>query len=132
MDAALHELVRQRAGNRCEYCRLPQEISELHFHLEHIIPRQHGGTDDASNLAFACPACNLFKGPNLTGIDPKTRKIVRLFHPRRQKWDRHFAFAGAYINSHTSIGRATIAVMKMNDPERLRVRTLLLGLGALE
>jgi hypothetical protein len=44
---------------------------------------QHGGGDDADNLALACPDCNLRKGPNLTGIDPETGAVVRLFHPRR-------------------------------------------------
>jgi 5-methylcytosine-specific restriction endonuclease McrA len=42
---------------------LPQELSELRFHIEHVIPRQHGGSDDADNLALACPDCNLRKGP---------------------------------------------------------------------
>ena len=55
MDAALRKVVRQRAGGRCEYCHLPEEFSELSFHVEHIIPRQHGGTDDPENLALACP-----------------------------------------------------------------------------
>ena len=32
-----------------------------------------------SNLAVACHHCNLYKGPNLTGIDPSTRKVVRIF-----------------------------------------------------
>jgi 5-methylcytosine-specific restriction endonuclease McrA len=70
MDAALREFVRQRAAGLCEYCHLPQEFSELVFHVEHIIPRQHAKDDSAENLAVACPACNLVKGPNLTGIDP--------------------------------------------------------------
>ena len=42
MDAALRELVRHRAGSRCEYCHLPEQFSELRFHIEHIISRQHG------------------------------------------------------------------------------------------
>ncbi len=58
MEAELREFVRRRAGDRCEYCRLPQEFSELRFHVEHIIPRQHGGTDDPGDLALACPDCN--------------------------------------------------------------------------
>ena len=32
MDAATSQFVRQRAGNRCEYCRLSQEFSGLRFH----------------------------------------------------------------------------------------------------
>jgi HNH endonuclease len=45
--------VEQRAGNRCEYCLLRQEHSELTQHIEHIVARQHGGRDDVDNLALA-------------------------------------------------------------------------------
>jgi 5-methylcytosine-specific restriction endonuclease McrA len=33
------------------------------------------------NLALACIDCNLQKGPNLSGIDPETRKVTELFIP---------------------------------------------------
>ena len=86
MDAATSQLVRQRAGHRCEYCHLPQEHSAIQFHLEHIIARQHGGTDAPENLALACPECNYQKGTNLSGVDPDTGKVTPLFHPRRDAW----------------------------------------------
>ena len=44
MDPALREVVRRHGRARCEYCHLPEEFSELRFHIEHIIPRQHGGS----------------------------------------------------------------------------------------
>lgn len=127
MDAALIELVRTRAGGLCEYCHLPQQFSELRFHVEHIIPRQHGGRDDAENLALACPDCNLVKGPNLTAVDPATHRVVRLFHPRRDNWTEHFALDGALIVGKTHIGRVTVSLLRMNDAQRLRVRTLIAG-----
>jgi hypothetical protein len=129
MDAALRELVRRRAGNRCEYCHLPQEFSELQFHIEHIIPRQHGGTEAPENLALACPECNLAKGPNLAALQPGGLKIVRLFNPRHDKWVRHFRSNGVHIVGKTPIGRASVALLRMNDAERLRIRALLSGLG---
>ena len=69
MDAATRSFVRQRAENRCEYCLLSQEHSELTHHIEHIIAKQHGGSDEVDNLALACHRCNLRKGPNVTGIE---------------------------------------------------------------
>jgi 5-methylcytosine-specific restriction endonuclease McrA len=128
MDAALAELVRSRAGGLCEYCHLPQQFSELRFHVEHIIPRQHSGGDDAANLALACPDCNLFKGPNLTAVDPATHRVVRLFHPRRQKWTVHFALDGTLIVGKTPFGRATVSLLRVNEGHRLRVRALIAGL----
>ena len=49
----------------CEHCRLPQDASALRFHVQHVIARQRGGSDDAANLALACPECNYQKGTNL-------------------------------------------------------------------
>lgn len=43
-----------------------------------IIAKQHGGTDEASNLSFACIHCNRYKGPNIAGIDPDTGELTRL------------------------------------------------------
>jgi hypothetical protein len=125
MDAQLRQSVRARAGYQCEYCRLPQEFSELRFHIEHIIPRQHGGCDESDNLALACPDCNLRKGPNLTGIDPQAGAVVRLFHPRRDVWSDHFGYEGPSIVGTTAIGRTTASLLEMNDPERRRVRELI-------
>jgi hypothetical protein len=57
MRDATRQLVRRRAGDRCEYCHLPQEATPfITFHVEHIIARQHTGEeqDDPSGLAYAC------------------------------------------------------------------------------
>ncbi len=64
IDAATRAAVRRRAGDRCEYCLLRQEHDLSSLHVEHIAAKQHGGTDDPSNLALACIHCNLHKGPN--------------------------------------------------------------------
>ena len=51
MNERTKALVRERAGHRCEYCQLPQDDSPLAVHhVEHIIPRFHGGTDDLGNF----------------------------------------------------------------------------------
>jgi hypothetical protein len=131
MDAAIRTTVRQRADNRCEYCLLRQEHCDLTHHVEHILPKQHGGTDTVDNLALACHRCNLHKGPNLTGIDPDTGKLVPLFHPRRDGWEEHFQFQGVRIEGRTAIGRATVHVLGINDVRRLELRSELLLRGNL-
>jgi 5-methylcytosine-specific restriction endonuclease McrA len=70
IDAALKKLVRSRASNQCEYCRIHQSVELFQHHIEHIIPRQQHGTDEASNLALSCFYCNRYKGTNLTAFDP--------------------------------------------------------------
>src|SRR5436190_357500 len=108
MKASLVRLVWARAADRCEYCQMGQSADELPFHIDHVIARQHGGLTIPSNLALACFACNLRKGPSLASRDSRTRRIVRLFHPRRQRWSRHFKWRGALLVGRTAIGRATI------------------------
>jgi 5-methylcytosine-specific restriction endonuclease McrA len=119
MDAATRQFVRRRAGERCEYCRLPQAGHDERLSIDHVIPSKHGRDDAASNLAFACLRCNLYKGTNLSGIDPMANQVTALFNPRQQAWREHFAWSGALILGQTPVGRATVVVMRMNAPERV-------------
>jgi len=109
MTRARREFVRKRAAARCEYCHLPDfALSPEDFHVEHIVARKHRGPDQTDNLAWACIYCNLYKGPNLASLDPDTGKITSLFHPRRDRWQRHFRMIGARIVGWTAIGRTTV------------------------
>lgn len=131
IDAALRSLVARRAGYCCEYCRLPEQVVPATFHIDHIIPVQHGGSDALDNLCHACSRCNLHRGPNLSGIDPDTGQIVVLFNPCRQAWSDHSEWQGAVIVGRTPVGRATAAVLQMNAPRRVRLRARLSSLGLL-
>src|SRR5260370_11318637 len=62
------ERVELRANRRCEYCRAPQPVSGVRYHLEHIIPESLGGTDDLDNVALACPMCNCYKSDHVLGL----------------------------------------------------------------
>jgi len=127
MDAATRAAVAERAGRRCEYCRLP-EFADPHsaFHVEHVIPKQHGGDDAAENLAWSCSRCNRRKGPNLASIDPSTGVVTELFHPRKQGWNEHFAIRDARIYGLTPGGRATARLLDMNAHHRVQLRRELL------
>jgi len=126
MDHKTATLVRQRAAHRCEYCQVAEEQDPfLSFHIEHVVARKHGGTDDPENLALACHQDNLHKGTDLTGIDPRTGKVTRLFHPRRHRWNLHFRWRGHIIEGSTAIGRTTVVVLAMNAPDRLGLREAL-------
>ncbi len=130
IDAATRRFVRERAFDRCEYCRLPQAAQPfVTFHVEHVRSRKHRGSDNRSNLALACERCNAFKGADLSGVDPRTGKVHRLFDPRKQGWNDHFKLNGALIVGKTPTGRATVAVLGMNEERRVRLRAELLALG---
>ncbi|MFO0802601.1 MAG: HNH endonuclease signature motif containing protein [Gemmataceae bacterium] len=125
MDAATRAFVRQRAGQRCEHCRLHQDDYEFQtFHVEHIIARQHRGSDDEGNLCLACSECNWAKGPNLAGL--YEGELVVLFNPRRQNWNDHFRWDGTLIVGETPTGIVTVQVLDMNSAARLLLRENLL------
>lgn len=129
MDADLEQLVWNRANRTCEYCLLQQEHSHLTFEIDHIIAICHGGPTRASNLALTCFYCNRYKGPNIAGIDPVSKKLTALFNPRRQKWQRHFRYNGPVLVGRSAIGRTTIAVLQINDPEAVATRQFLMDAG---
>jgi len=127
MRRPLRQFVRNRAGHRCEYCHLPDTTAPAAaFHVEHVIAKQHHGGDGPENCCWSCHRCNLKKGPNLSGRDPLTGNIGRLFNPRRQRWQRHFQWVGAVLVGRTQTGRATVAVLDINEPHRIELRQALL------
>lgn len=130
MNPDLRAKVRDRAGDRCEYCRLPQQLAPwATFHVEHIVARQHGGGDELRNLAWSCDRCNLNKGPNLAGRDPRTGTITRLYNPRRSEWSRHFRWDGPVLVGRTAVGRTTVEVLRINHPQRVLLRGMLIAEG---
>jgi HNH endonuclease len=125
----LRRQVQERAQGQCEYC-LIHELDMYYPHEpDHVISEKHGGPTSLDNLALACFYCNRFKGSDLASIDPISHKIVVLFHPREQRWKRHFRFNGALIEGITSSGRATVTLLHMNDPERVAHRLGLIEIG---
>ena len=130
MKASIRALVRSRARNRCEYCRLHESDEPLYpFHIEHIVSKKHHGSDDPRNLTWSCHECNLAKSSNLSGRDLVTGRAVLLFNPRRQRWKQHFRWEGARLVGLTACGRATIDVLNINERERIDLRKLLVIAG---
>jgi hypothetical protein len=120
--AEVVRLVEDRAGQRCEYCRMHQSLQGATFHLEHIVPSSRGGSDEADNLAVACPSCNLHKADRIEVPDPETEAVVSLFNPRTNRWRDHFHWHGPRIVGLTAIGRATVLALDLNQDRRLLIR----------
>ena len=79
-------------------------------------------------MRYNCLFCSLYKGSNPAGFDFENDTLHPLFNPRTQKWDDNFAWNGATLKGLTSIGRATINVLRINEPLRIRHRELLIQL----
>ena len=134
MDDETKQFVRRRAEDRCEYCGVHQRYyPDFTFHTEHIVARQHRGPDELGNLALACHLCNNKKGPNLSGIDPDTGELTRLFNPRTDIWNAHFRLEGdGLILGLTPIGRTPAYVLGMNVAVRVQIRRVIVHLEVAE
>ncbi|HSO38264.1 MAG TPA: HNH endonuclease [Labilithrix sp.] len=58
--------------------------------IEHILPKNHGGTDDLANLGIACARCNSEKGvrhDHKKKTDPRVQEVVaKLAEKRLARW----------------------------------------------
>jgi hypothetical protein len=88
--------------------------------VEHLFPRALGGLTVEDNLWLTCSLCNEHKGTRIAGEDPQTGLLVRLFNPRYQPWQEHFAWidSGIRILGKTAVGRATVKALGVD--QRLR------------
>jgi hypothetical protein len=130
IPAELEWLVRRRAENVCEYCRLPQEFQEAVFHIDHVRPVVRGGKTTAANLALACVSCSLRKAARVAARDPETGLVVHLFHPRRDAWCEHFEWVENWrVAGKSGKGRATVSALGMNFPRNVAIRADLAGRG---
>jgi hypothetical protein len=119
-----YQRVARRARQRCEYCHAPESFFPHRLCLDHIIPESRGGPTSLANLALCCYGCQLKKLAFETGYDPATETAVRLFHPRRQRWSRHFRWSedGLYLEGLTRAGRATIERLDLNNDRQVEAR----------
>jgi len=123
VPASLQRRVRERAGNRCEYCRLSQALQHATFHVDHIWPRSESGATTLDNLALACVSCSLRKGARTTAPDPETGELVRLFNPRVDSWFEHFDVVDDFsIAGKTAVGRTTLTALRLNHTLAVGIR----------
>lgn len=127
----LDQEIRLEAGNRCGYCLGEQRYILAWLEIEHLYPRAKGGTSEKENLWLACPFCNTFKSSQTHGTDPKSKRKVLLFNPRKQVWKNHFEFDSdrATIIGKTVCGRATGNALKINNELALETRKHWVGVG---
>jgi hypothetical protein len=129
ISAALRREVRERAGERCEYCLLAESQAFFPHEPDHLIALKHGGDTVSANLALACFDCNRFKGSNIASLDPVSGGLVALFNPRTQRWSEHFQLNGVRIVPLTPVGRVTERLLRLNIHHRIERRETWAALG---
>ena len=127
----IRKRVREKAKNRCGYCRSLQKYVLGVLEIEHIIPKAAGGTDKEENLWLACRMCNNYKGIQTHAKDPLSDRKAQLFNPRKQQWLKHFTWSddGIYIIGITTCGRATVAALQLNNVYAITVRQAWVSVG---
>ncbi len=125
------DLVRQRAGGCCEYCRCPERFAAQPHSIEHIQPRAQEGTDDPGNLALACQGCNNHKYAKTEAVSELTGETVPLFHPREMNWEEHFGWSNVYseVIPLSAVGRVTVRELRLNRTGVCNVRRILYAAG---
>ncbi len=127
ISSSVREAVRNRAENRCEYCRKPEGSSKFSHQVDHIIPRKHEGPSTLENLAWACFQCNIAKGSDVAVYDLETGDLTHLFNPRTQQWNDHFELDGVLIVGKTPTGRVTVLALNMKHPSQIETWMLAFG-----
>lgn len=128
---ALRERVAAQARYRCGYCLTAEAIVGTPMEFDHIVPESLGGATEEENLWLACSLCNSHKSDRIVALDPVTGDVVRLFNPRSQPWQAHFAWseAGDEISGLTPTGRATVLALNLNRPSLVKARQLWVQVG---
>jgi hypothetical protein len=107
-----------------------EDDTGFRLQVDHIVSRKHGGLSASGNLAYACVLCNRSKGSDVASVDVHSGEIVRLFHPRQDRWGDHFQLQANAIRARSGVGVATAGLLRFNAPERLAERSLLQSLGS--
>ena len=76
--------IRQRILKRDGYCcqQCGQDNGKLH--VDHIIPRRLGGTDNDQNLQVLCQKCNLSKGGRFFETDGTPPTLHGVYVPQNE------------------------------------------------
>jgi hypothetical protein len=124
ISTALRRQVRERAGNRCEYCLIHEDETEFGCEVDHILSEKHSGPTVADNLALACFFCNRNKGSDMGSVRRSDDPVfIRFFNPRTDLWEEHFEHDSEFrIMGRTDIGRTTARIFGFNVEARLLER----------
>jgi hypothetical protein len=129
VNEPLRRQVADRAYHVCEYCLVHEDDTFWGCQVDHVISRKHGGATEPGNLAWACACCNNAKGSDIGTLVGQPPRLLRLFHPRTDRWSGCFVLNGVHIDSANLIGEGTVSLLQLNHPNRHRERETLADAG---
>ena len=118
MRDALRQKVQVRDEYRCLYCGITELDIGSTLTIDHIQPKQQGGTDNVDNLLYCCHACNEFKGKYY-----KTAPELQLLNPLVDNFAEHYQEQdNGTLLAITERGAKHIEVLHLNRPRLVQNR----------
>ncbi len=123
MPHPLHEQVRQTFAFRCAYCGVGEAEAGGEFTVDHYQPRAAGGSDDLSNLLYACHRCNQYKGEFWSSAEQLAAGFYVL-NPQRHDLAKHLReneLTGE-LEALTETGAFHLRLLHLNRPQLIARR----------
>lgn len=79
--SALREQVRKRAGNRCEYCLVPEDFSYMIHEIDHIVAEKQGTNRQDRKSAHSLSHWGGIRDASAPRSVPCNKKFTRLNTP---------------------------------------------------
>lgn len=117
MAHPLHEQVRHLFGYRCAYCGVHEADGGGELTVDHYCPRAAGGTDDLSNLVYACHRCNQYKADYWPTVEEAAAGFI-LLHPQHHDLSEHYRrneLTGR-LEPLTATGEFNLRLLHLNRP----------------
>jgi Restriction endonuclease len=116
---AQREAIRRAYRFQCGYCSVHENDVGSALEIDHFQPLSSGGTDEESNLVYACSACNKAKGD----FWPLPNTETRLLHPKRDALDEHMRLSpDDHLQPLTPTGAFHIRRLRLNRPQLVALR----------
>jgi hypothetical protein len=119
VTASQREAIRRAYHFQCGYCSVHENDVGSVLEIDHFQPLAHGGTDEESNLVYACSACNKAKGD----FWPPSNSAARLLHPKCDALDEHIQLApDDHLQPLTPTGALHIRRLRLNRAQLIALR----------
>jgi len=113
------EAIRRHYHFQCGYCSVHEHDVGSALEIDHFQPLASGGTDEESNLVYACSACNKAKGDCWSPRNAERR----LLHPQHDTLDAHIRLSpDDHVQPLTPTGAFHIRRMRLNRPQLVALR----------
>lgn len=73
----------ERDGFRCFYCGKASYEDGVRLVIDHLIPKESGGTTTAGNLVTSCHTCNATKGKKSVTLLERMQSVISKRNARR-------------------------------------------------